>query len=83
MKAKVGLVVQAVALFVCGVLVSQARAAEGHGAAVVYPVQSRFVDANGVLIYTETIGHGAPLVILHGGPGASHDYFLPYRCFKR
>jgi proline iminopeptidase len=31
-----------------------------------------------VLIYFKAIGRGAPLLILHGGPGASHDYFLPY-----
>ncbi len=43
-----------------------------------YQAQEGFVDAHGVLIYYWTIGHGAPLVILHGGPGASHDYFLPY-----
>jgi proline iminopeptidase len=30
------------------------------------------------LIYYTTVGRGAPLVIVHGGPGASHDYFLPY-----
>jgi len=44
----------------------------------VYPEQNGFVDANGVLIYYSIIGHGDPLIILHGGPGASHDYFLPY-----
>ncbi|MBI4917281.1 MAG: proline iminopeptidase-family hydrolase [Acidobacteria bacterium] len=44
----------------------------------VYPVQEQYVDAGGVLIYTVSIGRGAPLVIVHGGPGASHDYFLPY-----
>jgi proline iminopeptidase len=44
----------------------------------VYPIQEQFVDSNGVLIYTVSIGRGAPLVIVHGGPGASHDYFLPY-----
>lgn len=44
----------------------------------VYPVQEGFVDAHGVLIYYTTIGRGAPLLIVHGGPGASHDYFLPY-----
>ena len=44
----------------------------------VYDVQDRFVDANGVLIYTTSLGQGDPLVIVHGGPGASHDYFLPY-----
>ena len=44
----------------------------------VYPVEEGFVDAHGVLIYYTTVGRGAPLVIVHGGPGASHDYFLPY-----
>ncbi len=46
--------------------------------ASVYPMQEGFVDANGVLIYYATVGKGNPLLILHGGPGASHDYFLPY-----
>lgn len=44
----------------------------------VYPMQDGFVDANGVMIYYVTLGRGEPLLILHGGPGASHDYFLPY-----
>ncbi len=44
----------------------------------IYEVQERYVDAAGVLIYTVSFGRGAPLVILHGGPGASHEYFLPY-----
>ncbi|MCX6557278.1 MAG: proline iminopeptidase-family hydrolase [Candidatus Aminicenantes bacterium] len=43
-----------------------------------YAVEQGFVDANGVLIYYKIVGRGAPLLILHGGPGASHDYFLPY-----
>lgn len=47
-------------------------------APAVYPVDEGFVDAHGVLIYYTALGHGAPLVIVHGGPGASHDYFLPY-----
>ena len=56
-----------------------ALAAEGTPApAGVYDMQERYVDAGGVLIYTVSFGRGAPLVILHGGPGASHDYFLPY-----
>lgn len=37
-----------------------------------------FVDANGVMIYYEEFGNGEPLMVVHGGPGASHDYFLPY-----
>ncbi len=44
----------------------------------VYRIQQGFVNANGVMIYYEEFGKGQPLMILHGGPGASHDYFLPY-----
>jgi proline iminopeptidase len=44
----------------------------------VYPLQEGYVDAHGVLIYYTSMGRGTPLVILHGGPGQSHDYFLPY-----
>jgi len=44
----------------------------------VYKIQQGFVDANGVMIYYEEFGSGKPLMIVHGGPGASHDYFLPY-----
>ena len=43
-----------------------------------YPIEEGFADANGLLIYYLQIGVGEPLVILHGGPGASHEYFLPY-----
>ncbi len=44
----------------------------------VYTAHDGYVDSNGVMIYYWTIGRGQPLVIVHGGPGASHDYFLPY-----
>lgn len=44
----------------------------------VYKIQDGYIDADGALIYYEEFGKGKPLVILHGGPGASHDYFLPY-----
>src|SRR5215813_6264017 len=43
-----------------------------------YHMDEGFVDAHGVLIYYKIIGRGAPLMIVHGGPGASHDYLLPY-----
>src|ERR1700688_556257 len=43
-----------------------------------YPIQEGYIDSSGVLIYYTTIGRGAPILIVHGGPGASHDYFLPY-----
>src|SRR5438552_2890623 len=41
-------------------------------------IEEGYVDAGGVLIYYKSLGHGDPLLILHGGPGASHDYFLPH-----
>jgi proline iminopeptidase len=44
----------------------------------VYALKDGYVDANGVLIYYAELGQGSPLVILHGGPGASHDYLLPW-----
>lgn len=44
----------------------------------VLKVEEGYVDAQGVLIYYKSIGSGPPLLILHGGPGASHDYFLPH-----
>ncbi|HEX4822916.1 MAG TPA: proline iminopeptidase-family hydrolase [Candidatus Polarisedimenticolaceae bacterium] len=40
-------------------------------------IDEGFIDANGVLIYYTAFGEGDPLVIVHGGPGASHDYLLP------
>lgn len=46
--------------------------------ASVYAIREGYVDANGMMIYYKTFGRGQPLLILHGGPGASHDYFLPY-----
>jgi proline iminopeptidase len=78
-------------LFVCALLAGSAlgqtpvkqnvkAAGTGRAAApaTVYPMQEGFVDANGVLIYYMIVGRGAPLVVVHGGPGASHEYFLPY-----
>jgi proline iminopeptidase len=44
----------------------------------VFPQSEGFVDANGVLVYWKSVGRGPPLVVVHGGPGASHDYFLPH-----
>ena len=44
----------------------------------VYPQLEGFVDAHGVMIYYLSLGSGSPLVVVHGGPGADHTYFLPY-----
>jgi hypothetical protein len=42
-----------------------------------YRTEEGFADANGLLIYYVQTGAGEPLVILHGGPGATHEYLLP------
>ena len=55
-----------------------AGARSSGGATNVYPIEQGYVDAHGEMIYYEIIGQGPPLMIVHGGPGASHDYFLPY-----
>jgi proline iminopeptidase len=34
-------------------------------------------QVNGVTLFERRTGEGPPVVILHGGPGASHDYLLP------
>lgn len=33
---------------------------------------------NGARLYVRTIGSGDPLIIVHGGPGLNHAYFLPH-----
>jgi proline iminopeptidase len=69
-------------LFLSAVTVSmtaaQAAKPTAPATANVYAVQEGFVDANRVMIYYKILGRGEPLMIVHGGPGASHDYFLPY-----
>ena len=49
-----------------------------NSSSTVYEIKQGYVDANGVMIYYEEFGKGEPLMIVHGGPGASHDYFLPH-----
>jgi proline iminopeptidase len=35
------------------------------------------IDVNGVRLFTRRVGAGPLVIVLHGGPGASHDYLLP------
>ncbi|MGZ8796572.1 MAG: proline iminopeptidase-family hydrolase [Thermoanaerobaculia bacterium] len=44
----------------------------------VFPIDEGYVEGSGALIYYKAFGKGDPLVIVHGGPGASHDYLLPH-----
>lgn len=36
------------------------------------------VVVNGVRLFTRSVGAGPDVIVLHGGPGAHHDYLLPY-----
>jgi proline iminopeptidase len=49
-----------------------------QSASGVFPMQEGYVDSRGALIYFEAFGQGPPLVVVHGGPGADHSYFLPW-----
>src|SRR5664279_5195964 len=69
--------VMSILAFGCG-QVSEIKTSHDKSSPNVYKSEEGFVDAHGVMIYYSIIGKGEPLLIVHGGPGASHDYFLPY-----
>lgn len=39
--------------------------------------REEMVAVRGVELFVRRIGQGSPAVVLHGGPGAHHDYLLP------
>src|SRR3989441_1449680 len=41
------------------------------------PAIAATVELDGVHLFTRRAGDGPPVVVLHGGPGAHHDYLLP------
>lgn len=43
----------------------------------IIPNEQGFVPVKGGNLFYEIIGEGEPLVIVHGGPGLDHTYFLP------
>ncbi len=47
------------------------------GARSVATALEETVGVDGVELYTRTVGAGPDVVVLHGGPGAHHDYLLP------
>ena len=63
--------------FAVGAVLSACVAPATSVAPSVMPIEEALVDNGGVLLYVKSVGHGPPLVVVHGGPGASHDYLLP------
>lgn len=41
------------------------------------PVTEAVREVRGVQLFERRAGEGPPIVVLHGGPGAHHDYLLP------
>lgn len=39
--------------------------------------RTRLLPAGAVTLFERRVGSGRPVVVLHGGPGAHHDYLLP------
>jgi len=79
MKKTISVILSAVVLLIPGCNKnSETRTSPKISSLNLFTIEEGFVKANGVMIYYEAFGRGEPLLIVHGGPGASHDYFLPY-----
>src|SRR4029077_18411284 len=78
LEMRIRTAVSVIALLAAASFRSFAAPAPSPAAPAVYAQSEGFVDAHGVLIYWKSVGRGVPLFIVHGGPGASHDYFLPH-----
>lgn len=40
--------------------------------------QETFIQSNGSQLFCRVLGKGDPILVIHGGPGLSQDYLLPY-----
>jgi len=39
--------------------------------------KDKYIDVDGAKLFVRLVGSGEPLIIVHGGPGMSHDYLAP------
>jgi proline iminopeptidase len=81
MTAKTGfraLMVLLAGFFTASCAQSAQSASSNAASGSAYPLQEGFVDAHGMMIYYYMVGRGEPLLILHGGPGGSHEELLPF-----
>ena len=63
-----------VAIFFFSACQKPAKENQGHE----LKKDSRLIQVNGTELYAFTMGTGEPLLVIHGGPGMSHGYFLPH-----
>ncbi len=40
-------------------------------------IREAWLLSNGARLYVRDVGHGLPIVVLHGGPDFNHEYLLP------
>lgn len=50
----------------------------GKVTAQIMPVDTTFyIEVEGARLFGRVVGSGQPLLVVHGGPGMSHDYLAP------
>lgn len=42
-----------------------------------FSFETTYVEANHAKLFCQSMGEGAPVIVIHGGPGLSQDYLLP------
>ena len=61
----------------CSIAVAAVLCLSATASHAAWPVERGYKVINGVSHYYEVIGEGVPIVVVHGGPGLDHSYFLP------
>lgn len=49
-----------------------------HASILLAQSKEGLVELNGTQLFVKTAGQGEPIVVIHGGPGMNHTYFLPH-----
>jgi len=69
-------IVVSIILTLVGVLCADAHEGRAAGEQPMYH-HSGLLKVNGTKLFYEVMGSGTPILVLHGGPGLDHSYFLP------
>jgi proline iminopeptidase len=65
------------AVVITGLLACLTTTAVSAPRQALLPDPAAFVDVDGARLFVRSAGAGAPIVVVHGGPGMSHDYLAP------